>query len=124
MTLSEVCAALNAAVLGSGAALGSPVDRAFSADLMSDVLAFSIPNSLLITGLTSSQVIRTAEIANFIAVVFVRGKRPGTETIRLADSNGILLLSTPLGMFETCGRLYQRGLRGGSNLAERRQGGR
>lgn len=123
MTLTEVRASLDAVVLGNSTSMDSSVERAFSADLMSDVLAYSVSNSLLITGLTSAQAIRTAEFANIIAVIFVRGKRPDPETIELANRSGILLLSTPLGMFETCGRLYTLGLRGGSTLVVKQPDG-
>ena len=50
---------------------------ACSADLMSDVMAFSKSNALLLTGLVNPQVIRTAEMMDIKAVVFVRGKNPG-----------------------------------------------
>jgi hypothetical protein len=78
---------------------------------MSDVLAFSITSSLLITGLTNTQVIRTAEVADIKAIVFVQNKRPDIETIALADGKKIPLLVTDFSMFDTCGKLYERGLR-------------
>jgi hypothetical protein len=83
-----------------------------ASDLMSDVLTLSGAGSLLLTGLTNAQVIRVAEIADFVAVCFVRGKKPQPETVQLAEERGIPLLVTPLSMFECCGRLYARGLRG------------
>lgn len=86
-------------------------------DLMSDVLLFIKPNSLLLTGLTHTQVIRTAEIAEIKAICFVRGKKPNEEMIRLAKEKGIWLLATRLPMFESCGKLYQEGLPGGSQYA-------
>jgi hypothetical protein len=87
------------------------IGRAYCADLMSDVLAFSITSSLLITGLTNTQVIRTAEVADIKAIVFVQNKRPDIETIALADGKKIPLLVTDFSMFDTCGKLYERGLR-------------
>jgi hypothetical protein len=42
----------------------------------------------------------------------VRGKRPDEHTIRLAQNKGLPLLVTNLPMFESCGRLYQKGLIG------------
>jgi len=78
-----------------------------AADLMSDVLAFAEPGCLLLTGLCNPQVIRTAEMADINAVMFVHGKAPTADTIALAESKSIPLLSTSLSMFEVCGRLYQ-----------------
>jgi hypothetical protein len=83
-----------------------------AADLMSDVLAFARPDSLLLTGLTHPQVVRTAEMAGILALVFVRGKNPPPETAALAAEVGIPLLGTRYKMYEACGRLYAAGLPG------------
>jgi predicted transcriptional regulator len=80
------------------------------ADLMSDVLASIQPEAVLLTGLCNPQVVRTAQMADVAAIVFVRGKMPAAEVIDLANQEKIPLISTPYGMFELCGRLYQAGL--------------
>jgi hypothetical protein len=82
-----------------------------ASDLMSDVLAFTEAGSILLTGLTNPQAVRTAEMADIKAIIFVRGKRPPPETIELAQERGIPLVMTALPMFEACGRLYGSGLR-------------
>jgi hypothetical protein len=82
-----------------------------ASDLLSDVITFHGRGSLLLTGLTNPQVIRTAELLDFVAVAITRGKQPLPETVTLAEQSGILLLLTPLSMFEACGRLYEQGLR-------------
>lgn len=79
-------------------------------DLMSDVLTYSKPDALLLTGLTNAHVIRTAEMADIAAIVFVRGKQPSPEVVAMAEDKGKPLVSSPLSMFEMCGRLYQAGL--------------
>lgn len=79
-------------------------------DLLSDVLTFARPEALLLTGLTNEQVIRTVELADLAAVIFVRGKQPPPEVIVMAEEKGIPLATSPLTMFEICGRLYQAGL--------------
>jgi predicted transcriptional regulator len=81
-----------------------------SADLMSDVLAYIQPHAVLLTGLVNPQVVRTAQMADVAAIVFVRGKVPPEETIRLAEEVQIPLISSPFGMYELSGRLYQTGL--------------
>ena len=85
-----------------------------ASDLISDILSLRGPDSLLLTGLTNTQVIRTAEILDFVAICFVRGKVPQAETIQLAKESGIPLLATPLLMFEACGLLYGKGLPAGT----------
>lgn len=84
---------------------------AAASDLMSDVLAFAEPGSVLLTGLCNPQVVRTADMADIAAIVFLRGKQPPPETVELARERGIPLVTTSLPMFEACGRLYQAGLK-------------
>jgi predicted transcriptional regulator len=110
--LREVKKILNAECLCGEDILNVPVSHAFAADLLSDVLAYAKEGTLLVTGTTNPQVVRTSEMLEFIGIVFVRGKRPDDETITLAETKRIPLLSTRFIMFETCGRLYRKGLCG------------
>ncbi len=112
MTLEEVLVAISGKVISRDVDLSTSVAMACGADLMSDVLAFTHAGTLLLTGLTNPQVIRTAEMAGIQAIVFVRGKYPPPETIALAEEKGIPLLASRYTMYETCGRLYQAGLPG------------
>lgn len=84
--------------------------NAFSSDLMSDVLAFVEEDTVLITGLVNNQVIRTAEMLDLRAIIFVRGKVPAEDVIDLAEKKGITLLRTKFTLFETSGILYKGGL--------------
>ena len=110
MTLREIADLLDAKVLAGEKHLGTEVKTAFAADLMSDVLAFTHEGTLLMSGLTNPQVVRTAEMAGIRAIVFVRGKIPPPETVALAEDKGIPLLASKYTMFETCGRAYAAGL--------------
>ncbi len=86
------------------------VKAACGSDLMSDVLAFVKTQGLLLTGLVNPQVIRTAEMMDMQAIVFVRGKEPTEAVIELAQERGIALLSTAYTMYVACGKLYTNGL--------------
>jgi len=112
MKLRDIERILEAEVLAGNELLQEDINMACGSDLMSDVLAFAKSGSLLLTGLTNPQVVRTAEMADLRAICFVRGKKPDQDTVRLADSKNIPLLTTPLPMFESCGRLYREGLPG------------
>ncbi len=112
MNLKEVSEILKAEVLVGQENLDIEIGMVCGADLLSDVLAFTKPDSLLLTGLTHPQVIRTAEIAEVNAVCFVRGKRPPEETVELAKQRDLPLLSTSLLMYESCGLLYEHKLAG------------
>ena len=112
MTLEEVKEILNAEVITGFNNLEMEIKMGCGCDLMSDVLAFIKSDSLLLTGLTNIQVIRTAEMADIVAICFIRGKKPDEEIIRLAKSKGLPLLVTQLPLFESCGQLYKKGLVG------------
>ena len=87
-------------------------------DLMSDVLAFALAASLLITGLTNIQIIRTATMLDMTGIIFVRNKRPLEEAVALARKLDIPVLLCKKSMFETCGLLYQAGLKSCTILDE------
>ncbi len=112
MTIGDIATILNATVV-CGETLDTEVHNACGSDMMSDVLAYVKEQSVLLTGLVNSQVIRTAEMMDMVCVVFVRGKQPTAEMIELANERNIALLSTPERMFTACGILYTHGLDGG-----------
>jgi hypothetical protein len=89
------------------------VASACGADLMSDVMAFVKDRVLLMTGLVNPQVIRTAELLDIHAIIFVRGKVPSRDMIEMAKESDIILAGTKLPMFISCGKLYEAGLRTG-----------
>ena len=112
LTLNEVKAILDADILVGHDLLEMEVDTAFGADLMSDILAFAKSGCMLLTGLTNPQIIRTADILEIAAIIIVRGKKPSLETIHLAKEVNLPILSTKYILFETAGRLYEKGIRG------------
>lgn len=116
MKLRDILPLIEGQLLSDVVELDTEVDYGAAADLMSDVLAFAKTNAVLLTGLTNSQVIRTAEMADAAAVVFVRGKMPTQDTLKLAEEKGIPLIMCRYTMFEACGKLYAAGLRGSDPL--------
>lgn len=112
MNLAEVLSVTEGKLISGDVDLSQEVFMACGADLMSDVLAFTHAGTLLLTGLTNPQVVRTAEMAGIVAIVFVRGKLPPPETVALAQEKGIPLLASKHTLYESCGRLYQARLPG------------
>ncbi len=112
MNLADVQKILDAKVLTGGELLERKVETCCGSDLMSDVLAFTKRNTLLCTGLTNLQVVRTADMTDLCAVVVVRGKVPSKEILAAAAENKLPVLSTGLTLFEACGILYSAGIRG------------
>jgi predicted transcriptional regulator len=112
VTLREVKEILDAEVLVGEDQLDTVVKAGASADLMSDVLAYAKSGSLLLTGLTNPQVVRTSDVLDIAAIVIVRGKRPQADTIRLAQELHIPILLTHYILYEAVGRLYAEGIGG------------
>jgi len=114
MNLKTVRDVLNAEVIWGDEGLNREVTMVGATDLMSDALYLLENSSLLLTGLITPQVIRTAEMLDLAGIVFVRGKIPPKETISLAQKIGIPLLTTRYPMYESCGKLYSAGFKGRS----------
>jgi predicted transcriptional regulator len=112
MKLSDVLSVLDATLLVGDSQLNKEITRCGASDLMSDILAGLSEDCLLLTGLTTVQVIRTALVAGVGAVVFVRGKNPPQEVIDMAKAQGVPLISSPYSMFVSCGRLHASNLTG------------
>jgi len=112
LKLRDVKEILAAEVIVGHDQLDMEVNTAFGADLMSDVLAFAKSGSLLLTGLTNPQIVRTSDVLDIAAIIVVRGKKPLAETVQLAEELRIPILSTKYILFETAGRLYAKGIVG------------
>ncbi|MCT4620360.1 MAG: hypothetical protein N4A62_13330 [Marinisporobacter sp.] len=111
MKLSEVISILSAKSYTDPMDLDFSIEFCRASDLLSEVLINSKDHTILLTGLVNLQVIRTAEILDIRAIVFVRGKKPSKEMIELASSAEIVLLSTEYKLYKCCGLLYSHGLR-------------
>lgn len=76
-----------------------------AADLLSDILATSKEDFVILTGQTSLQTIHTAVAVGALGVIFVRGKNAPIGSINAARNHGIPLATTQLKMFEACAAL-------------------
>ena len=112
LTIEEIARILDAEVHTEGADLSRKVSTACASDLMSDVLAFSKPRSILLSGLNTPQTIRTAEVADLLAVCLAFGKTPDVKMIELAEESNIPLMTTASSLYSASGRLYVNGLHG------------
>lgn len=111
MDIKTVASVVGAQILTPGVDLTREVYWAYGADLLSDVLAYTQPQTLLLTGLINNQVIRTAEMVDLGGIVVVRGKIVQPEFIALAEQANLPLLFTEKTMYECCGKLFIAGLK-------------
>ena len=112
MKLIDVQKLLDARILGGEEFLDRQIETCCGSDMMSDVLAFTKRNTLLCTGLTNMQVVRTADMTELSGLVFVRGKIPDQEIITAAVDDMLPVLVTEHSLFDACGILYGAGIRG------------
>ena len=110
MKIKTIKELLEADVVCGEEALGRHVYSACGSDMMSDVLAYVKDQAVLLTGLVNSQVIRTAEMMDIKAIVFVRGKKPTEEIKELAKEYSMVIMTTDYPLYPSCGKLYASGL--------------
>ena len=114
MDIAKIVETLDAEILfGAENFSGLDITKAVAADLMSEVMLGTEEGSLIITGLINPQVIRSAEMLDIYAVLFVRGKNIPENILDLAADRGVTVLRTAMTRFEACGRLYEAGLAAG-----------
>jgi predicted transcriptional regulator len=111
VNIAEIIKLTEATVVAGNPDIQTDIERAFSSDLMSDVLTLDDHHIVLITGLANVQLIRTVEMADIPVVLLARNKKADEEMIKLAEENGILLLGTPYSIFRASGVLYENGLK-------------
>jgi len=111
MRIDTLVNILNAKVLTPELDLQREVEFAFTSDLMSDVLTGDHESTVLITGLSNLQAIRTAEMSDIGEVIVGRNKVVSEEMIELARENGIILLSCAYSLFRISGILYEKGVK-------------
>lgn len=109
MKLAKVVELVEAKIV-AGSLNDKVVESGFCSDLMSDVLTIDADKLLLITGMTNIQTIRTAEMADILAILLVRNKRVSPEMLELAAENKLVILESPFSMFKAAGVLYAAGL--------------
>lgn len=105
MRLSEVLRRLEAEEIVPASDYDVEVRNVCASDMLSDILATEKMDFVLLTGLTTVQVMRTAEISGAIAVVLVRNKLATMDTVNFAKAKDIPLARCRFPMFEACVRL-------------------
>lgn len=110
MLISEIISYVDGVLLSPCPDLEIDIKGGFAGDLMSDVLASIQSESVLITGLSNPQVVRTALIADVRLIIFGRGKKPSEDTIDLAIAEKLPILTSKLGLYEISARLASYGL--------------
>jgi len=107
MRLLDLIGRIDAEVLTAPPSRDIEITRVCAGDRISDLLSDGTAETLLVTNLTGAQIFRVADLMDVPAICLLNGAAPETELITAAGRHGATLLVSPLGMFETCGRLYE-----------------
>jgi predicted transcriptional regulator len=110
MTIKEIARLVDGVIVGAPADDSYEVEKAFASDLMSDVLRFSMDETVLVTGLCNNQTMRTSEMADLRVVVIGRDKQPDQDMLDLAEEMDITLIKSKYSIFKISGILYGAGI--------------
>lgn len=111
MTIKEIAKLVDGEIVGAPVDESYDVEKAFASDLMSDVLRFSMDETVLITGLCNNQTMRTAEMSDVRVVLIGRDKQPDQEMLDLAVDSDITLIKSKYSIFKISGILYGAGIK-------------
>jgi predicted transcriptional regulator len=103
ITVAEIIEAVNASLVHQGDF--DYVSGAVASGLMSDVLASEEEEILLISNLTTTQLVRTADMVGAHAILITNDRTVTEDILDLAKDLSITLLKTKYTMFESCYRI-------------------
>jgi redox-sensing transcriptional repressor len=106
MKLDDLARRIGARVLTPGP-VDAKITRIYAGDRVSDLLNEASSTTLLVTNLANLQMLRVAELMEVPGVCFVEGVEPDREVVELASHNHTMLMVSPVGVFQTCGLIYQ-----------------
>jgi hypothetical protein len=106
MTLDMIVQKIGARILTASDTSKIEIHRVYAGDKMSDILNEVSCDTLLVTNLNTQQLIRVAELMDVPGICLLRDTVPSRDIIDAVEECGTVFLSSPYGMFETCGKLY------------------
>jgi hypothetical protein len=116
MNLDQIVRSLNLTPLTE------PVDFAsiepnggYASDMLSCVMSGAPHQGVWITLQAHGNIVAVAALLELAAVIITENALPEPATIARANEKGVILLSTAAGSFEVAGKLWELGLKSGSN---------
>ena len=107
MHLTHIIAELELEVCTPAETTGGAVCGGYTGDLLSDVMAHSLPGQLWITRQTHRNVIAVAALKEHSGVILAQGARPDEEMLQKAEKEKIMVALSVRPAFDIAGRLYQ-----------------
>lgn len=110
MKIKEIAELVEGVIVGAPADDIYEVKKAFASDLMSDVLRYSMDETILITGLCNNQTMRASEMTDMRVVLIGRDKQPDQDMLELAEDLNISLIKSKFSVYKISGILYEAGI--------------
>ena len=107
MKVSQIVNALSLSVSAGGRGLDTEVTGGYSSDMLSCAMAGATQGNLWVTLQGHLNVVAVAALNELAGVIVTEGKPVSPETLAKANDEGIPILTTRLGTFEVCGRLWE-----------------
>ena len=107
MKLEALADRIGAKVLAPGRHTNVDLEQVYAGDRISDLLNAAGDHALLVTNLASNHLVRVAELMDIPGICLVAGQVPDPAILAAAREHGTLLMVSPLGLFETCGRIHR-----------------
>jgi hypothetical protein len=112
MKLGEIIKSCNLQLVTGEKSLGCEVTGGYASDLLSDVMAHCGKGTVWITLQAHPNIVAVAVLKEISGVIVVNGRKPEKETIKKAESESVVIMTTELSAFDVAGQLYGMGLRG------------
>ncbi len=110
MQVCEIVEALGLQVLAGEAHLTREVRGGYAADLLSCVMAGAEAGDVWITLQTHSNIVAVAALLEIAAVIVAEGAAVAEETVRRAEAQEVVLLSSSEPVYETVAKLVSLGV--------------
>ncbi len=107
MKLLELAVKIGASILTNGTGTDAEVHRVYAGDRISDLLDQAGEDTLLVTNLACAQLMDLADLMDSPGVCLVNNCPPDEAALAAAARKGLLIMRSPVGIYETCGRMYQ-----------------
>jgi len=101
MDLKELSRRINALLLPDNGDRFPDVRAVHASDTMSSLIANASCDTLLVTSLNNSQLIRVAELMDAPGLCLVGGAQPSPELVARAREAGAVIMVSPFGLEET-----------------------
>jgi hypothetical protein len=101
MNLSELALKINARLYPPVGECCAEITGIHAADTMSSLIAHASPDTLIVTSLNNSQLIRIAELMDAPGLCLVGGQQPSPDLVARARETGAAIMVSPHGLEET-----------------------